>query len=168
MPPGISLSEQITEEQAVAIALWNNSSLEVDLAQLGLARADLVDAGLLQNPILWVLLPVGAKPFELLLNAPIDAIFRRPRRIKAAHLNMEAVAAGLVQNGLNLVRDVRVAYADLALTEQKAAIALSAATLQTKIANDKKFVRSGILRGLPDFLKSDVFGVGDGHSLCFQ
>jgi cobalt-zinc-cadmium efflux system outer membrane protein len=136
-PPGISLNEKITEEQAVAIALWNNASLEVDLAQLGLARADLIDAGLLQNPTLWVLLPVGAKPFELLLNGHIDAIFRRPRRIKAARLNMDAVAAGLVQNGLNLVRDVRLAHANLALAEQKAAIARSVANLQAKIANDK-------------------------------
>jgi hypothetical protein len=32
----------------------------------------------------------------------------------------------------------------------------------------QEFVKSGILRDLPDFLKSDVFGVGDGHALCFQ
>jgi hypothetical protein len=32
----------------------------------------------------------------------------------------------------------------------------------------QEFVRTGILRGLLDFLKSDVFGVGDGHALRFQ
>jgi cobalt-zinc-cadmium efflux system outer membrane protein len=137
-PPGISLTRKITEEQAVAIALWNNASLESDLAQLGMARADLIEAGLLQNPTLWMLMPVGAKPFELLFNTPIDAIFRRPRRKKAARLNMDAVATGLVQNGLNLVRDVRVAYANLALAEDKAAIALSGATFQAEVASGKR------------------------------
>jgi hypothetical protein len=32
----------------------------------------------------------------------------------------------------------------------------------------QEFVRSGILRGLPVFLKSDVFGVGHHHALGFQ
>ena len=34
--------------------------------------------------------------------------------------------------------------------------------------SEREFVRSGILRGFGDFLKNDVFGVGDGHALCFQ
>src|SRR5262249_3000194 len=33
---------------------------------------------------------------------------------------------------------------------------------------EQEFVRGGILRGFPDFLKNDVFGVRDGHTLCFQ
>jgi hypothetical protein len=32
----------------------------------------------------------------------------------------------------------------------------------------QEFVRIGILRGLPVFLKSDAFGVGHHHALCFQ
>ena len=32
----------------------------------------------------------------------------------------------------------------------------------------QEFVRSGILRGFPGFLKSDVFGVGHGHALGLQ
>ena len=32
----------------------------------------------------------------------------------------------------------------------------------------QEFVGGGILRGFPDFLKSDVFGVGHGHALRFQ
>jgi len=32
----------------------------------------------------------------------------------------------------------------------------------------QEFVRSGILRGFLDLLKSDVFGVGGGHALCFE
>jgi hypothetical protein len=32
----------------------------------------------------------------------------------------------------------------------------------------QEFVEGGILRGFRDFLKSDVFGVGHGHTLRFQ
>jgi hypothetical protein len=32
----------------------------------------------------------------------------------------------------------------------------------------QEFVESGILRGFLGFLKSDVFGVGDGHAFRFQ
>ncbi|MGD1094862.1 MAG: hypothetical protein ABSB35_23070, partial [Bryobacteraceae bacterium] len=32
----------------------------------------------------------------------------------------------------------------------------------------QEFVTSGILRGFPGFLKSDVFGVGHGYAPCFQ
>src|SRR5215471_10086571 len=34
--------------------------------------------------------------------------------------------------------------------------------------SEQEFVRSGILRGFLDFLKNDVFGVRDGHTLRFQ
>jgi len=36
------------------------------------------------------------------------------------------------------------------------------------IGSPQEFVKSGILRSLPGFLKSDVFGVGHGHAACFQ
>src|SRR5262249_32606589 len=38
----------------------------------------------------------------------------------------------------------------------------------TESASEQEFVRSGILRGFLDFLKNDVFGVRDGHTLRFQ
>ncbi len=37
-----------------------------------------------------------------------------------------------------------------------------------KKGSPQEFVRSGILRGFPGFLKSDIFGVGHGHAACFQ
>jgi ABC-type polysaccharide/polyol phosphate transport system ATPase subunit len=37
-----------------------------------------------------------------------------------------------------------------------------------KTGSPPEFVKSGILRGFPGFLKSDVFGVGYGHTLRFQ
>jgi hypothetical protein len=36
------------------------------------------------------------------------------------------------------------------------------------LGSPREFVRRGILRGFPGFLKSDIFGVGHGHAPCFQ
>jgi hypothetical protein len=36
------------------------------------------------------------------------------------------------------------------------------------VGSEREFVRSAILRGLPDFLKRDVFRVGDRHPLGLQ
>src|SRR5262245_62809524 len=46
------LANQLEIDSAVQIALLNNRSLQAVYAQLGIAQADLVQAGMLQNPIL--------------------------------------------------------------------------------------------------------------------
>jgi cobalt-zinc-cadmium efflux system outer membrane protein len=99
----------------VAIALWNNAALQADLAALKVARADLLDAGLLRNPTLQLLLPFGYTQFEMLLNLPGEILWQRPKRVAAAKIETDRVARGLEQNGLDLVRDVRCAYYDLQL-----------------------------------------------------
>jgi outer membrane protein, heavy metal efflux system len=133
-PPGISFSGAITEEDAAAIALWNNASLEVAVASLGLARADVIDARLLRNFSLQTLLPIGPKPFEFALQAPVEILWQRPRRVAAARLDLEKVSKTLVQSGLDLVRDARVAHADLDLEQNKAAIARESADLRARIS----------------------------------
>ena len=39
---------------------------------------------------------------------------------------------------------------------------------QSIIGSEREFVRRGILRGLPHFLKSDVFNVGSSHALYLE
>jgi len=55
LPPGVTLADGLTQDEAVAVALWDNPDFLMQLANLGFARADLVDAGLLQNPVLSLL-----------------------------------------------------------------------------------------------------------------
>ena len=59
LPPDVNLSDGVTQEEAVAIALWNSPSFQATLADIGIARADLAEAGLLRNPILSLLFPFG-------------------------------------------------------------------------------------------------------------
>ncbi len=134
LPPEVSLSDRLGADDAVAIALWNNSALETDLAAIGIAQADLLDAGLRRNPTVQSLLPVGAKPFEFLLNWPIEDLWQRKKRVLAAQQNLDAVAIGLVQNGSNLVRDVRLAHTDLWLAGQRSATFHESAALRARIA----------------------------------
>lgn len=134
LPENVSLSDGLTEEEAVAIALWNNAQFQADLAELGFARADLLDAGLLRNPVLSFLFPLGPKQLEATLNLPVEVLWQRPKRVAVAKLNVERVAENLVQHGLNFTRDILTAYADLLFARQRAGLLEEEASLQKEIA----------------------------------
>ena len=134
LPPGVDLQQPLSPDDAVGIAIWNNPQLRADLATLGLAEADLVDAGLLRNPRLDLLVPVGAKPFELLLNFPIEVFWQRPRRIAASQQALDQLAQSLIQNGLNTARDARWAHADVVQALDRAAVAKQSAELRQRVS----------------------------------
>lgn len=115
VPAGVSLDDGVTEDEAVATALWNNAAFNADLTQLGFSRADLADAGLLPNPTLSLLLPLGPRQVEAWLAWPIEVLWQRPRRVEAARLDVQRTAESLAQSGLDLARDARLAHADAAL-----------------------------------------------------
>ena len=133
-PQNVDLTDGLTEEEAVSLALWNNAALQATLADLGLAQAELLEAGLLVNPSFQMLVGLGSKPFEFLLIAPIEALWQRPKRMAAAELNLQSVAEQLVQNGLDLVRDTRLAYADYRMFDEQAKRASGVADLAEEIA----------------------------------
>lgn len=134
-PQDVTLEDGLTEDEAIAVALWNNAQFQADLMELGFARADLVDAGLLKNPMLSLLFPVGPKQLEFTLNFAIDALWQRPTRVAAAKLDVERVAENLVQHGLNLARDVVIGYSGLALAQERQRLASENARVQQEIAN---------------------------------
>lgn len=134
LPDGVMLDDGLSEDEAVAVALWNNAQLHTDLAALGLARADLLDAGLLRNPILQIVLPLGPyRQFESLLNFPFEVFWQRRKRVAAASAELERVAVSLEQNALNLMRDVRLTYIDLWLVGQRARLAEEAVRVRGQI-----------------------------------
>jgi len=134
LPPGVTSTERLSARDAVAIALWNNADLQADLAALDVSRTELTEAALFKNPSFSTLFAVGPKPFEFLLAWPIEELWQRKQRVKAAQLNVDSVATGLVQNGLNLIRDVRLAYTDLWFAESRARILQDSSDLRGRIA----------------------------------
>lgn len=133
-PSAVSIEEGLTEDEIVTLALWNNAAFLEVLADLGLSRADLIQAGMLPNPTLSALIPVDAKPFELTAKYPLEVLWLRPKRVAAAKLDYERTAQRLVQSGLDLIRDVRVAAADHSLANQRVELAGHMVTLQQHIA----------------------------------
>lgn len=115
LPPSVEVSDGLSRDEAVAVALWNNAAFQVVVSQLGFARADVVDAGLIGNPTFSLLFPIGPKQLEATLRWPVEFFWERPRRLKAASLSFEVAGQSLVQSGLDLSMNVRLAYADLAL-----------------------------------------------------
>ncbi|MBA2354910.1 MAG: TolC family protein [Acidobacteria bacterium] len=133
LPAGIVVDDGLTADEAVAVALWNSPGFQVSVSDLGFARADLLEAGLLTNPVLSLLFPVGPKQLEATLRWPIEVLWERPRRVAAARLALDVAAQRLVQAGLDLVVSVRLAYTDLALAVDRQQLAREAAALLTRI-----------------------------------
>ncbi len=123
MPEDVSVADGITEDEAVAIALWNNPALQAELTALGVARADVIQAGLLTNPQLTMIFPFSFRILEAVANWPMEAIWQRPRRLAAAKLEQERIGETLVSRALDLVRDVRLAYAEYSAAQTRSGIA---------------------------------------------
>ena len=134
LPPNVAVADGLTSEEAVAIALWNSPSFQATLVDLGIARADVVEAGLLRNPVLSLLFPVGQKQLEWTLQFPIDAIWQRPKRVAAAQLNAQAVGERLVWDGLTLVAQTRTAHADAIIAERRLQLTVENADLVQRLA----------------------------------
>jgi outer membrane protein, heavy metal efflux system len=134
MPPDVSVDDGLTSQEAVSIALWNSPSFQATLADLGIARADLVEAGLLRNPVFSLLFPLGPKQLEWTLQFPFEAIWQRPRRVDAARLNAQAVGERLVWDALLLVAQARTAYADAVIADRRLQLTIENADLVQRLA----------------------------------
>jgi cobalt-zinc-cadmium efflux system outer membrane protein len=133
-PNGASLSDGLTEDEAVLIALWNNAAFHELLADLDIANGDLVQAGLLPNPEVAYFFPVSEKPYKYAIDFPIEALWLRPIKIAAAESETARVCERLTQAALDLIRDVRQAYADALLARGRLRVVEEAVQIRGQIA----------------------------------
>lgn len=134
VPPSVDLSSGVGERDAILLALWNNGAFQETLNDLGIAKADLLRAVIPPNPQLSMFFPIGPKQLEFTIRYPLETLWLRPRRIEIAELELERVAENLVQNGLNVIRDVKIAMADFRLARENARIASQSADLLARSA----------------------------------
>jgi outer membrane protein, heavy metal efflux system len=134
IPEWVTLDDGLSQDEAVALALWNNAQLQVDLATLGFARADLLEANMLKNPVFSVLFPVSPKLLEMAMDIPIDALWQRPHRVAVAELDAKRLSENLIEHGLGLIRDVQTTYADLWSAEERVRLAEQTARLRIQMA----------------------------------
>ena len=135
VPAGVVLDDGLDEAEAVATGLANNSLFQAALAQLGMAGGDAVQASLIANPQVLMYFPSGAKEGQYTLYAPIESYFLRPTRLKVANREYRRIGDQLVQNGLNVARDIRLAYIDLALVSEQSRLAVEAVEIRQSIAD---------------------------------
>jgi outer membrane protein, heavy metal efflux system len=156
IPPDVSLADGLSADEAVAIALWNSPAFQERLADLGIARAEVVQAGLLRNPVLTLLLPWGPKQLEATAKWPLEAIWQRPRRLAAARASADAVASRLVADGLDVIASARIAFVDLRAAEARAALTRESTVLSRRFA---ELAASRLAAGDISQLEADVASV---------
>ncbi|MBL8630705.1 MAG: TolC family protein [Rhodospirillaceae bacterium] len=111
------LANEIALESAVQIALFNNRALQARYAEIGIANADLVAAGLLSNPVLDIMVrpttnPASGANLEFGLAQSVLDIFMRPARKRAAQADFDRAQGEVASAVINTVAEVREAYVE--------------------------------------------------------
>ncbi|MEY4576498.1 MAG: hypothetical protein RL701_1201 [Pseudomonadota bacterium] len=112
----------LDEDDAVATALARSPVYQADLARIDTARADLDEAQRPANPQLTLMAALGPISAFATLLAPLESLWQLPYRSAVAARALEAVASSLVQSGLDLARDARLAHSARALAEDRVRI----------------------------------------------
>ncbi len=117
------LAREISADETVQIALLNNRHLLVTFEDLGVAQADLVQAGLLKNPVFaasWRFpdkAPFGTNSEYSVTQDFLD-LFVLPLRKRVAANQFESTKLAVAHEVLQLAADVKSAYYTLQARQQ--------------------------------------------------
>ncbi|HEX7831923.1 MAG TPA: TolC family protein [Thermoanaerobaculia bacterium] len=118
------LAGELTVDEAVAIAVANNPRLQVTLAELGIARADLIEASTITNPVFefeWRVPGEPYHPYELRLAQSLIELIQLPRRRAIGRAAFDAAQMRVSSSVLRFAADVRSSYFDLIAATQHVA-----------------------------------------------
>ena len=109
------LQTNLTADTAVRIALLNNRSLRATLEEIGMARADLIQAGLLRNPQFFASFrfpnrPPSATDTEYSLTDDILDLLLLPLKKKVAALQFAQTKLRVSHETLQLAAEVKSAF----------------------------------------------------------
>lgn len=108
------LAGGLTEDEAVSISLMNNRRLQALFEGIGIAKADLVQAGLFSNPDFSAVLRFpfggGGADIEAAGILRISDLWERPVRKKAAEAELEAVLSGISEEMLSTASETRTIF----------------------------------------------------------
>jgi cobalt-zinc-cadmium efflux system outer membrane protein len=107
---GALLQKELTADGAVQIALLNNLNLQATYEELGLAQADLVQAGLLKNPTLSIERRFSGQAAEIDVAQDFLDVLILPLRKKVAAVEFEATKLRVAHDVLQLAANVKTAY----------------------------------------------------------
>lgn len=118
------LADDLTPDEAVAIAVASNPRLQATLAELGIARADLIEASTITNPVFefeWRVPGEPYHPYELRLAQSLIELIQLPRRRAIGRAAFDAAQMRVSSNVLRFAADVRSSYFDLIAATQHVA-----------------------------------------------
>jgi len=141
------LKRPLTANSAVQVALLNNHELQATYEEIGIAQADVIEAGLLRNPLFSIERRWPGQALEAeLVTQFIDILFL-PLRKRAAKAQLEAAKARVGNEILKTAAEVRAAFyehqgnlqlCDLEVEVEKAAAASAEAALQLHQAGNTR------------------------------
>lgn len=115
------LQDELTPDEAVAIAMLNSPRLQVTLAELGIARADLIEASTITNPVFEFEIRFPGepyRPYELRLAQSLVELIQLPRRRALGRAAFDAAQMRVSSEVLRFAGDVRGAYFELLAATQ--------------------------------------------------
>ena len=109
------LSNELTPETAVQIALLSNPELQAVYEDLGITQADVVEAGLLENPVLFGRARFPNKSgesnnYEFEITQNFLNILMLPARKKLSAVRFEQVKLNVADEVIRLIAGVRKSY----------------------------------------------------------
>ena len=113
------LGQPLDEERAVKLALLENAAVRASYERLGIARADLLQAGLVANPVFSASVKSFASGAEVeigLAQSFVD-LFLVPQRRRVAAEDLLAAQAEVTREVVRLVFDVRRAFVRVRSTQ---------------------------------------------------
>lgn len=119
-----AVANELTAESAIQIALLNNPKIQAIFEEIGIARADLVEAGLLSNPsfsieVRYPHIKGLQTNIEYLITSSLLDIFLIPLRTRLAATEFEQTKLKVSNEILNLAFDVRETYYELVSEKKK-------------------------------------------------
>ncbi|MDP9174729.1 MAG: TolC family protein [Planctomycetota bacterium] len=110
-----ALAKPLSVDDAVRIALLNNHDLQADLDELGIARASVLQAGLLPNPVLSVIprfpdRPPSGVDLELSVETDFITLLSLPAHRKLAAFQYQQAVQSSANTVLDLAARTRIAF----------------------------------------------------------
>jgi outer membrane protein, heavy metal efflux system len=135
------LLDELTADKAVAAAMANSPRLQATLAELGIARADLLQASVIRNPLFEAEIRFPRdpfRPFELRLAQTLVDLIQLPRRRAIGRVAFDAARLRITSAVIRFAAEVRADHAELLAASQRVALSrvnLEAAQAAAELAH---------------------------------
>lgn len=108
------LADGLSAEEAVEIALINNPGFQSLFEEIGISRAEVVQSGLLKNPVLSTLIKFpeggGRVSWDFGVSQEIVDLWQIPVRRKIAKAKLEQTIAAVAQRAIELAAETKTSY----------------------------------------------------------